>query len=71
MNWYKKAQTINGVQQQPQLSSNPQPAFQGEGYSVSVQQYSNKGPLFIVNLQGGREARCYYDVLAYKWKPLE
>jgi hypothetical protein len=40
------------------------------GYTATIMDYSNKGPLIIVKLQNGKETRCMFDILTGKWKPL-
>lgn len=41
----------------------------GVGYTVQVSQYSNKGPVFIINQQNQEVGRAYFDLFSMSWKP--
>ena len=43
--------------------------YQGTGYVVQITQYSNKGPLFIVQDPAGQEiSRARFDLFTREWK---
>ncbi len=43
--------------------------FEGIGYSVQITQYSNKGPMFIINDPKGQEiSRAFFDMFKMSWK---
>ena len=43
--------------------------FEGTGYSVQITQYSNKGPMFIINDPKGQEiSRAFFDMFKMSWK---
>ena len=51
------------------LNGNAWLAVQGQGYQLQIQQYSNKGPLFVVQDAAGNElGRARFDLATGQWQ---